>query len=110
MKHLEEHSGNEKVYADELWNITYIKYTFLILCLVLNEVLCLETNPCSFHVSGFKKFVKRLFLLLFCAQEARVSLLFLAATGLSPAQHWSYSKKQQWVHRKYRVLARNLLS
>lgn len=50
-----------------LWEIVYIKYTFLLKSLVLSEVFCPAINPSFFHVRGFKKLVKRMVLLLFCA-------------------------------------------
>lgn len=31
-----------------LWDIVYIKYTFLLKSLVLNEVFCLASNPSFF--------------------------------------------------------------
>lgn len=42
----------------------YIKYTLLLASLVLNEVLCAGANPSSFRVRGFKRFVKRLVVVL----------------------------------------------
>lgn len=53
-----------------LWDIVYIKYTFLLKSLVLNEVFCPATNPSFFHVRGFKKFVKKWFCCCFVHKEA----------------------------------------